>query len=229
MKLPAWHWNEFNQVGTDYSSPAEVQAYDQRVATTRDIEGENRRAIEWLQLAPEHKLLEIGTGTGSFALEAARRCARVYACDVSAEMLSFAREKAEQDNILNIEFHSGGFLTYEHGDGPVDAVVSQMALHHLPDFWKAVALNRMAALLRDGGRLYLADVVFSFPTQQYRTFFESLVERAGRGMQAGWQTHIRQEYSTLAWIMEGLICRAGFTIERQEYEGGFMARYLCRK
>ncbi len=32
----------------------------------------------------------------------------------------------------NIEFHNIGFLTYMHKGEPLDAVVSQLALHHLP-------------------------------------------------------------------------------------------------
>lgn len=42
-----------------------------------------------------------------------------------------------------IEAVEGGFLTYEHEGEPVDLVHTRNALHHLPDFWKAVALARI--------------------------------------------------------------------------------------
>ena len=58
-----------------------------------------------------------------------------------------------------IEFHHQGFLTYEHASGTADAIATSFALHHLPDFWKGVAVQRMAAMLRPGGRMYLYDVV----------------------------------------------------------------------
>jgi hypothetical protein len=37
------------------------------------------------------------------------------------------------------------------------------------------------------------------------------------------------EYTTLTWIMEGLLERAGFTIERALYPESTLARYICRK
>jgi SAM-dependent methyltransferase len=55
-----------------------------------------------------------------------------------------------------------GFLTYLHHGDPADVVYSRYALHHLPDFWKAVALDRIHAILRPGGIFRLWDVVFNF-------------------------------------------------------------------
>ena len=42
-------------------------------------------------------------------------------------------------------------------------------------------------------------------------------------------THIKSEYSTIDWIMEGLIKRAGFRIERADYQKGLYATYLCTR
>ena len=36
------------------------------------------------------------------------------------------------------------------------------ALHQLPDFWKALALNRIARMLRPGGVLRLRDLIYDF-------------------------------------------------------------------
>src|SRR5215475_7731072 len=43
----------------------------------------------------------------------------------------------------NVEVLRAGFLSYEHAGPPADFVYSRYALHHLPDFWKAVALARL--------------------------------------------------------------------------------------
>jgi DNA-binding transcriptional MocR family regulator len=40
---------------------------------------------------------------------------------------------------------------------------------------------------------------------------------------------VLEEYSTLGWIMEGLIERAQFHIDNKEYYEGFMAVYECIK
>ena len=53
----------------------------------------------------------------------------------------------------------------------MDAVITQLALHHLPDFWKLVALKRISQMLKDGGKLYLRDVVFPSNVEDYDVFF----------------------------------------------------------
>ena len=53
--------------------------------------------------------------------------------------------------------------------GPIgaDIVYSRYALHHLPDFWKVMALRRVRAMLRPGGIFRLWDVVYpSAPTRR---------------------------------------------------------------
>jgi ubiquinone/menaquinone biosynthesis C-methylase UbiE len=145
-----WQYNEMRQIGTDYADAAEVQAYDSRMQKLRNVKEETKSIISSLGLASDQTILDLGTGTGDFALAAAQRCARVFAVDVSPAMLDFARRKAEMRGIKNIEFHQAGFLTYEHRGEPLNAVVSQLALHHLPDFWKLIALKRIFAMLKEG-------------------------------------------------------------------------------
>jgi putative AdoMet-dependent methyltransferase len=41
-------------------------------------------------------VIDFGSGTGIFAMQAARRCRKVVAVDVSQAMLELARSKAEQ-------------------------------------------------------------------------------------------------------------------------------------
>jgi hypothetical protein len=60
-----------------------------------------------------------------------------------------------------IEAVQGGFLSYEHDGGPVDLVRSRNALHHVPDFWKAVALHRASEMLKPDGAFILVDIVYS--------------------------------------------------------------------
>jgi len=51
----------------------------------------------------------------------------------------------------------------------------------------------------------------------------------GKEMAQDIEAHIRDEYSTLDWIMEGLIEKAGFCIDKLEYHNGFMGVYVCTK
>ena len=228
IQQPAWQFDELSQVGVDYADPAEVAAYEERHRRFRDLDGENRRLIERLGLSGHETLIDIGSGTGLFILAAAPHCAKIHAVDVSEAMLAFAQGRAKEAGVANIAFHRGGFLTYEHAGEPADVIVTAAALHHLPDFWKQVGLNRLAAMLKPGGRLYVKDVVWSFDPAGYRAFFDGwLADTPAVRDQA--LVHARQEFSTTAWIMEGLLERAGLTIESVEHHGGFMAEYFCRR
>jgi len=136
MTIPNWRYHELDHPGADFDALAEI--YDRNMQNYRDIHAEIREILSFLNLQPNQTVLEIGTGTGEFALVAARHCSKVYAVD-----------KARSRGINNVRFLQGGFLTYQNST-QVDAVVTQLALHHLPDFWKQVALMRMADMLMDG-------------------------------------------------------------------------------
>jgi ubiquinone/menaquinone biosynthesis C-methylase UbiE len=219
------------QIGRDYGTAAEAEAYDARHARFRNVEKENEAILESLCIEPEHVLVEFGTGTGAFALQAAARCAAVYAVDISRAMLEFAQKKAGRAGITNILFCHGGFLTYSHAAAPVDAIVTNTAFHHLPDLWKGVALDRMNRILKPGGRLYLSDVVFEQRnlSENIHRMIEALGLAGGRDLQKDIEVHIRKEFSTYDWIMDGLLERANFEIESKNMQDGVIGRYLCRK
>ena len=90
---------------------------------------------------------------------------------------------------------------------------------------------RVASMLRAGGRFFLRDVVFSFAAGDYEAGAERWIsEMTGRG--AGWpreafETHLRDEHSTYAWIMRGLLERAGFAVEEDRWAPAY-ADYDCR-
>ncbi|MHB1000114.1 MAG: class I SAM-dependent methyltransferase [Armatimonadota bacterium] len=229
---PAWQYDEFKHVGTDYESEEEVQAYDERMQKLRNVPQEVDHALHDLELTSESTMLEIGTGTGEFAITAASRCRKVYAIDISEPMLRYAKTKADRRNVTNIEFRCAGFLTYEHEGEPLDAIVTQLALHHLPDYWKAVALVRMYDILKDGGKLFLRDVVFLDDIRNNPAVFDKWIagvaDASGEKMAQSLVQHIQQEYSTTNWIMEGLLTRTGFSIKSVNVNG-IMTTYLCVK
>jgi ubiquinone/menaquinone biosynthesis C-methylase UbiE len=231
---PDWQYDEFKQIGTDYESIEEVARYDKRMSELRNIPEECESIISRLQLSPESRVMEIGTGTGEFAIAAARRCASVCATDISQVMLDYARQKAESRGVNNIDFVRAGFLTYQNAGEPFDAVVSQLALHHLPDFWKAVALRRIWNLLKDDGRLFIRDVVFSFDVDAASPTLDRWIAGAvslgGENLGQSIRDHIKKEFSTFDWVMEGLLRSAGFSLVNVVYQDErTFAEYLCRK
>jgi len=231
--IPNWQYDEFHQCGTDYADPSQVARYDERHQRFRRYQQQAQSIIDTLSLHPAHTVIDIGSGTGAFTLYAARRCRKVIAVDVSLAMLEYCRQKAQAANLNNIEFCHAGFLTYQHNDAPVDAIVSVAALHHLPDFWKLIALSRMAQMLKPQGKLYLADVVFTFEPAEYREQFDRLVDgfaaSAGEDQRRDLETHIREEFSTTDWILQAMLERVGFTIDHARALDGLLMTVVCTK
>jgi SAM-dependent methyltransferase len=81
-------------------------------------------------------------------------------------MLRLLGGRAKRLGIENVESAWDGFLTYGHRGEPADFVYSKNVLHHLPDFFKALALERISSMLRPGGVLRLHDLVFSFDPRE---------------------------------------------------------------
>lgn len=98
-------------------------------------------------------IIDMGCGTGVFTLAIAPHCRRVIAVDVSQPMLDRLSAATKDREIDNVEFVRTGFLTYEHQGDPVDYAFTRNALHQLPDFWKALALTRLAAVMAPGALL----------------------------------------------------------------------------
>lgn len=231
MNTP-WLYDETAQVGTDYGSPAEVAAYDRRMQTLRDVAAETQAVAAALAVTNESIVWEIGTGTGECALGLAAHAGKVYATDVSPAMLDCARQKAVQRHVGNVTFERGGFLSGFRPPAPLDGVVTQLALHHLPDFWKMQALSAIAERLRPGGRLYLRDVVFPEAARNADAYFKAAVEnvRSHAGDEVARQTiqHIKAEFSTLDWILEGMIARSGLRLV-EKVDSGFLSVYVCER
>lgn len=231
MTFPT-QYDETIQVGTDYWDREEVLNYDRNMQKLRNLNAEADEMGRALGFSSDSTIWEIGTGTGECALALAPKSKHVYATDISPAMLECARHKARQRQIDNVTFKAGGFLSGFQPGEKVDGIVSQLALHHLPDFWKARAIDVLAGKLKPKGRLYLRDVVFPSGTINYDEYFQAIVDevRAKAGDEVAQQTiqHIRTEFSTLDWILEGIIARSGLNIIEKSRQG-FLSAYVCEK
>jgi ubiquinone/menaquinone biosynthesis C-methylase UbiE len=227
-----WQFDELVHSGVDFADPDEVEAYDQRQQRDPEVE---RRLLRQLGVTGASALLEFGPGTGVLTLEAAKLCRKVYAVDVSPAMLAYIERRAQYLGWDNLTLVNAGFLSYHHEGELVDVVVSQFALHHLPDFWKVQALVRIAEVLKPGGTFYLHDVVFSFESQESARRIEAWFDAYASGTGDGWsrsdfEMHVRQEYSTYSWLLEAMLVQAGFEIVQAEYDAlKVYGAYTCVK
>jgi SAM-dependent methyltransferase len=97
--------------------------------------------------------LDVGCGTGAFARLLARRADRVFALDLSPQMIHLAGERSEQ--YPNIDFCVADVATWVFPPGQFDCVASIATLHHLP---LAEMLAKMRDALRVGGVLLVLDL-----------------------------------------------------------------------
>ena len=228
---PVWQWDETEPVARDFGDRQVVAAYDEQHRRYRDVDGEIAAVLARLDLKPGQVAGDFGCGTGAFARAFARRCRTVYAVDVSAAMLDYLAWQAKEEGLANVVCRPGGFLSYVHDGPPLDALHTSLALHHLPDFWKQKALDRLAGMIRAGGKFHLMDVAFvaencdaNIAAWIARTEARTTVEMADALRQ-----HVRREYSTYTWILEGMLARAGLRIDHAEHPEGVIAHYYCTK
>ncbi len=230
--VPGWLLDEVASAGRENLDAGHVSRYDAKEDGGAAAEV---RFLRGLGLAPESVVVDLGAGTGQFTLAVAPACARVVAVDVSPVMLDALRAKVDAAGLDNVEVVQAGFLTYEHRGDPADLVYSRYALHHLPDFWKGVALARIHRTLRPGGLLRLWDVVYDFDPAEAEDRIEAWCATGNPPGAGGWsraelEEHVRDEHSTFGWLLEEMVRRAGFTIEAAEYsDDGIFAKYLLRR
>ena len=230
----SWWLDERAHAGREHFDEQHARRYDAKMDA--EAAEEVRRLVDAGVLDRRSSVVDIGAGSGQFALAVAPACERVVAVDVSPVMLARLAEKIDRGAVSNVEVVEAGFLTYRHSGTPADVVYSRFALHHLPDFWKAIALGRIAEILRPGGVLRLSDVVYSFPVADAEQRIEAwITETMSADVERGWTRaeiaeHVRDEHSTFTWLLEPMIKAAGFELIDIDYSASDMlARYLCRR
>jgi ubiquinone/menaquinone biosynthesis C-methylase UbiE len=180
---PRWYLDELAHAGPEHLDAAYVAGYDRkaRVDPTDEL-----ARLRHLGLGEASTLVDLGAGTGTMALAAAPLCRRVIAVDVSPAMLAVLRREAEERGLANVECVQAGFLSYVHRGEAAAVVYARHALHQLPDFWKAMALHRIAAMLRPGGVLRVRDLFLSCQLDEVNRVVEAWLQGAAEHSEQGW-------------------------------------------
>lgn len=167
------------------------------------------------------ELLDLGCGTGMFAVGLTRRRPgwRVTGVDASAGMVRVAAESARRHGVADrASFRVGDAGRLDLGDAAVDAVVMAGLLPNLNEW--APALGEVRRVLRPGGRLVVVEVDRERMGGGLRAFFRLMI-LAQRAVSAvlpryrfaeRWNT----EASTVdrPALLEALAA-AGFAVERE--------------
>ena len=229
----AWYYNEFQHVGLDFESADEVDRYDDEIGKGINQRDNCDEIVDALGIKETDSVLEIGTATGRLAIDLSHICKLVYAIDISEPMLDYAREKAKKQGRDNVVFIKAGFLTYQHEEKTLDAVITKFSLHHLPDHWKFVAVRRIFDMLKPGGKFFLKDAMISVDIRDFFSsvdyWVEGTREESGDKPAEATALFIKEEYPTYAWIMEEMLKRVGFTIDSANHLYGLHTTFVCSK
>jgi 2-polyprenyl-3-methyl-5-hydroxy-6-metoxy-1,4-benzoquinol methylase len=219
-----WYYNERGRIGLE---PAVASIYDRH----DDSDLRARAALKMLGVQRGWRVADIGCGNGVLATEAALMGAEVDAIDISPAMLALAEIYARDRKAL-VRTQSAGLLSFAYQSSSYDLIVSEFTLHHLPDFWKAVAMARIFAALKPGAGFYLRDIVFvSMPdgsersVEQWADFNTKNHDFARDSV----VSHMRDEYSTFGWVMERMLTEVGFTLVSADYHAPLHGTYLLQK
>ena len=219
-----WYYNQRGRIGLDSAVAAIYDRHD-------DSDIRARGALKMLGVEKGWRVADIGCGNGVLATEAALMGAEVDAVDISPAMLALAEVYAK-DRRAHIRTQPAGLLSFAYRPNSYDLIVSEFTLHHLPDFWKAVAMSRIYSALKPGACFFLRDIVFvstpdgrdrdvaqwaDFNTKNHGFSRDSVV------------THMRDEHSTFGWVIERMLTDIGFTLVSADYHAPLHGTYVLRK
>ena len=118
-----------------------------------------QRTAALARLGSGERVLDVGCGTGTLAIEVQRRvgsAGRVVGIDPGVEQIAHARAKAARLHIP-IEFQIGVIEQLAFPDQTFDVVLSTLMMHHLPASLKREGLAEIVRVLKPDGRLVIAD------------------------------------------------------------------------
>jgi len=115
------------------------------------------RLLEVLAPRPQDRVLEVGPGTGYYALDVAGRVGRLDVLDVQQQMLDHTMRRAAGAGITTIRPTLGDARALPYPDATFDGAYLVTVLGEVPD--QDAALRELARVLRPGGRLVVGELL----------------------------------------------------------------------
>ncbi|MGH8199886.1 MAG: class I SAM-dependent methyltransferase [Steroidobacteraceae bacterium] len=223
----AWVVDLFNRTALDYERIEGLMAMGSG-------SWYRRRALSSAGLQAGMQVIDVGTGTGLVAREAARLVGprgSVLGVDPSAAMLANARA------VAGLRLAEGRAESIPAPDGAADFLCMGYALRHIGDL--SVALREFERVLRPGGRLCLLEI--TRPERRWqrgllKTYMRTLVPWAARALARERDTPLLMRYywdTIEACVAPSLIIAAldaaGFVEVTRRVELGIFSQYCARR
>jgi len=160
------------------------------------------RLVELVQPQPAWRALDVATGAGHTAYAFAPHVARVWATDITEEMLALVRDEIAKRNLANVRVAYAKAEALPFEDQSFDLVTCRIAPHHFDSI--AGFLDEARRVLKSGATLAIADnIVPPGSVGDYVNAFERLRD----------PSHLR------AWTMEewrAALAGHGFAVRHEE-------------
>ena len=202
--------------------------------------GWRRKAMDALGKYHPRHVLDVATGTGDFAILAARRLGteglHITGADISEGMMQVGREKVRQLGLEHvISFRREDCTQLSFDDASFDAVTVAYGVRNFQDL--DAGLREMCRVLRPGGHLLVVELASPphFPMKQlfwlYSHVWMPLVGRlVSKDDHAYRYLPATMEAFPQGEVMEGILLRAGFrSVEWKRFTFGICTMYLAEK
>ncbi|MBP2436205.1 class I SAM-dependent methyltransferase [Microbacterium amylolyticum] len=111
---------------------------------------------------PEHRVLDVGTGPGTIAVDLARRVAQVTATEIGETELDLSRATAATTGVNNLDFHMADAHALPFADDSFDIAHAHQVLQHVSD--PVRALRELARVTVPGGVIAARDCDYAAST-----------------------------------------------------------------
>ncbi len=167
------------------------------------------------------RILDVGCGTGVFALLLARDAAgrTVHGCDLAPRVIAAAQAAARGQ--ANVTFAVADIAAAVQAAAPPDVVTAIDLFHHLPPDRQVAMVAAIHAMLTPGGLFLLKDLDRTPAWKRWANWWhDALVARGDP------RIHVRSRHDYAA-----LLAAAGFTVEVIPLPQAYLAHvlFVCRK
>lgn len=107
--------------------------------------------IDKKNLDKDKSVLEIGVGTGRLAVRVAPLCGQFYGIDISTKTIDRAKENLSEQTNVNLLCEDFQTLDISYS---FDVIYSSLTFMHIEE--KQIAINKVAALLKNSGKFILS-------------------------------------------------------------------------
>ncbi len=196
-----------------------------------------KRAIKFIQPYKPHRMMDMATGTGDFAIDAANllEVKEIVALDLSEEMLAVGRSKVNAKKYEHIEFVKGDSEHMAYQDNSFDAMTAGFGVRNFENLEKG--LSEMFRVLKPGAPLVILEV--SQPENNllkalFSVYFKGILPLIGRLFSKDHRAYTYLPESVEAFPkgqdFVDILKKVGFTNAKfKPLTLGICAMYTCEK